>query len=195
MEDDDYIPCEICENLIYSRNYEAHILECTMLIPISFYQEEESTILHDEDISYLSSHITRNHQISGGNIRSFLNEHFNGVSGTSPPSSNSNRLFLRITPVAANIIMPLQTFDDVEIGLTKKEISENSHVIEKYDPNELCVICQEKLGESKDDKLQLKCEHIFCNRCILAWLNKHKKCPLCKIDLSDQNLITYLKTI
>ena len=34
--------------------------------------------------------------------------------------------------------------------------------------------------------LKLLCSHIFCNECIKTWLSKHVTCPVCKVDLEEE---------
>ena len=48
---------------------------------------------------------------------------------------------------------------------------------------------QENQDQRDTNKRRLKCGHIFCDVCIITWLNKHKKCPYCQIDLEDKFLI------
>lgn len=76
----------------------------------------------------------------------------------------------------------------VEIGLTIDQINEVSTLEEKTDDNlNKCPICLEELKDC-DNPRRLKCTHVFCNICILKWLEKHKKCPYCQIDLEDKFL-------
>lgn len=96
----------------------------------------------------------------------------------------------------------------VEVGLSKDQIDQVSEIYENENLlGERCPICLEEfiiksvVGDvnidiEKDDqdekdttKRRLKCGHIFCDVCILTWLNKHKKCPYCQIDLEDKFLI------
>ena len=48
--------------------------------------------------------------------------------------------------------------------------------------NEECVICKEQFA--KNDKMkQLKCEHYFCEECIVKWLTYNNTCPNCRIPI------------
>lgn len=51
------------------------------------------------------------------------------------------------------------------------EIMKNYFFIEK------CPICLNQI--KKYIKLN-NCEHIFCNKCLLKWLNYSKNCPICR---------------
>jgi hypothetical protein len=96
----------------------------------------------------------------------------------------------------------------VEVGLTKDQIDQVSEIYENENLlGERCPICleefiiksvtvNENIDIEKDNqdqrdtnKRRLKCGHIFCDVCIITWLNKHKKCPYCQIDLEDKFLI------
>ena len=103
----------------------------------------------------------------------------------------------------------------MEVGLTKDQIDQVSEIYENENLlGERCPICLEEfiiksvvenvnenidIDIEKDDqenqdqrdtnKRRLKCGHIFCDVCIITWLNKHKKCPYCQIDLEDKFLI------
>lgn len=77
---------------------------------------------------------------------------------------------------------------NVEIGLNDQEINQVSQLIDLNTCKETtCPIC---LEEYTDDSIvrQIKCSHCFCDDCILKWLNKHKKCPCCQVDLEDKYL-------
>lgn len=81
----------------------------------------------------------------------------------------------------------------VEVGFTPSEIDRISHIVDKNTlcESDRCPICLETFTELDDDVhvRKLKCSHVYCNNCILTWLEKHKKCPCCQIDLED----TYMK--
>lgn len=45
--------------------------------------------------------------------------------------------------------------------------------------NEDCPICMEPFQEVSGDIRTLPCKHSYCNKCIIEWLHKSLKCPLC----------------
>lgn len=74
----------------------------------------------------------------------------------------------------------------------KKQIN---HII-----NETCIICLDNLptdnNETKDKKNSqteeekiaiLDCGHRFHDKCIIEWLKKHDKCPICRIKVKFDN--------
>jgi len=58
------------------------------------------------------------------------------------------------------------------------------------DSKDKCPICFENFTTIINDtnnfiRKTKKCKHSFCNICITTWLEKHKSCPMCKIDLTE----------
>lgn len=51
---------------------------------------------------------------------------------------------------------------------------------------ERCPICLEPLESSIYARRTKTCRHIFCGPCIETWFEKHKSCPVCKCDVTDQ---------
>jgi SNF2 family DNA or RNA helicase len=91
-----------------------------------------------------------------------------------------------------------------ELDVTKKEyhmlktkyttmMTESKYmftILEKMKSPELitdeeCTICISQIEEPT----LTKCGHLFCNQCIKSWLTKKTICPLCKINLSGQDLL------
>lgn len=73
----------------------------------------------------------------------------------------------------------------VDIGID--DIGQVSCIMEKDKVAEdvKCPICLDNLKECDGDVRMLICSHTFCHTCINTWLSKHKKCPVCNIDLYD----------
>ena len=74
----------------------------------------------------------------------------------------------------------------------KKQIN---HIV-----NETCIICLDNLptdnnetkdkknSQTKEEKIAiLDCGHRFHDKCIIEWLKKHDKCPLCRIKVKFDN--------
>ncbi len=83
----------------------------------------------------------------------------------------------------------------VEVGFNDEDLDKVTSHIHNNKENKTedrCPICLENFSDLKTEDLRMtKCGHLFCESCIFTWLKKHKKCPLCKIDLED----TFLKTL
>ncbi|XP_031835239.1 ring finger protein, transmembrane 2 isoform X2 [Nomia melanderi] len=45
----------------------------------------------------------------------------------------------------------------------------------------VCAICHEEYSMP----VKLHCNHIFCEMCVLTWLNRERSCPLCRAIITD----------
>ena len=76
------------------------------------------------------------------------------------------------------------------------ETIENLVTNENYDYSDnkfhidYCVICLEKFKE-KENLIKLNCFHIFHKNCLDIWLEKNKKCPICKNEFVISFNINY----
>ena len=55
--------------------------------------------------------------------------------------------------------------------------------------DDCCVICQEAFADVRSFEnpvRELLCKHAFCHGCISKWLSSHTTCPICKVDLEEE---------
>ncbi|XP_029053348.1 ring finger protein, transmembrane 2 isoform X2 [Osmia lignaria lignaria] len=45
----------------------------------------------------------------------------------------------------------------------------------------ICAICHEEYSMP----IKLYCKHIFCEACVLTWLDRERSCPLCRAEITD----------
>lgn len=45
----------------------------------------------------------------------------------------------------------------------------------------ICAICHDQYSMP----VRLHCKHIFCETCVLTWLNRECSCPLCRAAITD----------
>ncbi|CAL0317913.1 unnamed protein product [Lupinus luteus] len=70
------------------------------------------------------------------------------------------------------------THDHPLISMVKfSELDEKDKV-----PN--CPICMEEFKDD-DEASKLPCNHTYCYKCILRWINNKKTCPVCRLELDD----------
>jgi hypothetical protein len=132
----------------------------------------------------LDQYLISNSQISGGNLGAFLMEHNtvvgsrrSSVAGSSPPENRSSF----IDTYEAYLSLG-ERIGVVEIGIEDIDsISKKVYNLDDLD-DKICVICQIELSKKKDLR-KLECNHIFCDKCIIKWLKKHNKCPVCNFNL------------
>ena len=57
-------------------------------------------------------------------------------------------------------------------------------VLHSESPETTCPVC---LETTKTNVRTLNvCKHSFCNACISQWLSRSKKCPVCKVDTTNE---------
>lgn len=201
MEDPNfYITCDLCNETFAPNEYHVcqHLIYNNFQIPITFFEDNEDEneteidneryrreSLYEPPDEYQNFGIRENRQIpTNVSLRTFLRDHL-----TALPSGNRNRFMLEIT-TRGNI--PTDFWAPVEIGLSSDQIEKVSSNCTKIEnPRDICPICQETFDNIQGSVRKLKCEHLYCESCIIRWLAKHKKCPVCNIDLED----TFLKSI
>lgn len=83
---------------------------------------------------------------------------------------------LRLAETLGVVNVGIDDIDSVGCIINKDKITEDIK----------CPICLECLNTCEGDVRFLICSHTFCDNCIKIWLSKHKKCPVCNIDLQDK---------
>jgi hypothetical protein len=164
MGDADTIPCEYCNMMISSNEYLDH--NCVS-------QENIFTIddYDDDDDCTLERYITSSYQLSGQNLRTFLNDHNISVYGSSP--SGSSEISNRSISYEVN---------NESIGKGISNINKVSNIIHKTGSIQgICPICQDEYCNISGNMRILVCSHIYCDACIMKWLKDNKKCPICQI--------------
>jgi hypothetical protein len=193
---DDSIPCEICGQSIPFGLFSRHMTEChsninsrarNIVYPISYFIPEDEDIFIDdeEDDDDIDRYITSSSQVDG-NLRTFLNNHFNRVDrrnsgslGNSPPA--------HISLVISSSLGSERGGEKIEIGVIADidKISVLSNA--KLEDEIICVICQDVISSTYRT---LICYHIYCDECISEWFKTKTKCPICQKDfLKEKNEI------
>jgi NACalpha-BTF3-like transcription factor len=161
--DQQLIPCEICNEMIHFNQYTAHVPICMRRTQLAGFfmrqqrqyeaehdhdrdqeedteeDEEDSAEDHRREIATFASYFTRNSQISRISLRDFINDHFNGVS--SPPTRsviwfNITTAQSPSTSVASSYDANLRladTIGKVEVGLTEQQLAETTYSSDNYE--------------------------------------------------------------
>ena len=93
---------------------------------------------------------------------------------------NENHREQKNPPASKESIRGLKRFKMEKKYAKKKENTNN-----EYEYPE-CTICLCKIG-SGDSTILLPCSHMFHDKCIEEWLNRHNTCPLCRYELPTDN--------
>eukprot|EP01025_Chloroclados_australasicus_P017360 TRINITY_DN18836_c0_g1_i1.p1 TRINITY_DN18836_c0_g1~~TRINITY_DN18836_c0_g1_i1.p1 ORF type:complete len:453 (+),score=43.61 TRINITY_DN18836_c0_g1_i1:188-1546(+) len=54
-----------------------------------------------------------------------------------------------------------------------------------------CPICQERLSQTGMFPTKLECGHIFCEDCIMEWLERDRTCPMCRSNIKPPGLKSF----
>ncbi|KAL4388096.1 hypothetical protein GQ457_09G024470 [Hibiscus cannabinus] len=73
--------------------------------------------------------------------------------------------------------------EDEETATTTDTAAENLAKVMVEGSGKDCPICLEELAEGSE-AVCMPCLHVFHDPCIVAWLNKKKRCPCCRFKLS-----------
>ena len=159
-------------------------------------EEEQKQEYADE----ISGHIGQMHRLQNMNIvniddqvhlldiASFLDV-FNRIAGVQPavPAVQVNPIdtFLQALGNLGNVLNAGGIYQDVIVGLHPSELEKLPIFTykEKKDTNkhklDTCSVCFDTFKD-EDICRELKCNHIFHQKCIDPWLSEHTSCPVCR---------------
>ena len=83
----------------------------------------------------------------------------------------------------------VNNMEDVQIHPSLRTLRESSsiHLYKDLDTNqETCSICRENFQDLSVVR-KLRCNHIFHMDCVDSWFETNIRCPLCRIDLRNEN--------
>ena len=122
---------------------------------------------------------------------------------STPKSGKKNALRRRLGP---KVLLPSHNGKNFWNGvLTRTKLAQKTKKLErevkKYKKekkemernSDICVICQEKCLESKENSTP--CGHVFHTGCLLGWLKSNNTCPCCRKPLYDKPEVPKQQTI
>jgi hypothetical protein len=80
-----------------------------------------------------------------------------------------------IAAMIGNVHHGVNDIDDAITEVDKSDIEKDSK----------CSICLENF-EHIESIVKTKCNHLFCNQCIMKWFQENNKCPLCLFNFNDK---------
>lgn len=165
----DLIPCELCNDLINIDSYNQHI------------NRHENYNIDIESLIRFSHRSnrgrgTRRRRISNGILRNFIRDNLYQLMDENVDNYEYN-------------LNLCDAMGKVEVGISDiEQVSDQRKFLVGEQESATCPICIEMLIDQKNKKIQLrklKCNHIFCHKCINKWLSTSKKCPVCNINLEN----------
>jgi len=96
-------------------------------------------------------------------------------------------IFLIIMAIVFKLFQ-LKSIGDKVIEQFKSFGKETYHAMPVEPSTKICPLCQCNFS---NPVITGPCMHIFCSKCLAAWCNRDKKCPICKEDLVNVESIDY----
>ena len=128
--------------------------------------------------------INRNYNNRNYNNRNNINNRFNNYRNNYNSNNNQHSAFILRINNRNNLQGNHEIKDFPEIVIEDVSKLEES--------NRRCVICFEDFN-SGEKVTALPCIHFFHNPCIKEWIKKKSNCPICKFELTEENLNNKMK--
>jgi hypothetical protein len=83
---------------------------------------------------------------------------------------------IRISDMIGNVAQGVIDVEDAIKLINRCDLEEDTQ----------CIICMELIKNLKNVNIvKTKCNHLFCEPCILRWMSEKSKCPLCLYNFND----------
>lgn len=208
---DEFIPCELCEEMVRFTEYESHMEQCMQPMQYHVHNPEQQNVPY---VVHPLSHIIP-----------FL---FNIPAAPIPPNDDDEEdeqdnmaqqqpipqwvqqithLFDPTASVNAPLMLLENNMNEYEMNtliselmggnvyVGVKDVSKAIYRVEEEGSipvdDTLCAICQECLKEKMKnnvDVVKTLCNHYYCKDCILQWFGQSKKCPVCMHEFESDKL-------
>lgn len=193
--DSDNIRCPVCNGEYGIYEYFTHLF----IAHEEFLATWTSLSFPDLDPDNIPS-LTNFFSNLGINTSNLMNETYTDYSTASYNTINFTNETLYPNPAAAQIVdgFDLLTYEQLialcdEIGYHKlgiKNIDSVAPAIVRIKKGNLhddnCPICLEDMHRALYMRSIKGCGHEFCGECIEKWLTDNKTCPICKLQLSEE---------
>lgn len=188
---DDLIPCEFCGESIRFNEYHSHINQTHRRDNLVIAYDDEDLGIVNISIGHLQNLMMQMAINMRGNEDAENTRIERNRLGISPEITYAFIAYDQPEEIEMNDyefnMFVANTVGKVEIGVTNIE-----DVITDVDKahDDICTICQTPFSELEKEVRIVKtlCKHYFCRDCIITWLAKHKRCPVCMVDLEEKNL-------
>jgi Ring finger domain len=152
-DDDSFIPCEICNQMIRFDEYSTHIDRCSMPAPLP-------TPMHAPTL-FIPMDVIRS------------TSHFNVL-----PQLMRNIIMGNTNDYESNLLIQEMMGGSISKGIENKDQVTTTVPFNDVPGDVICTICQDSFGPEKTIK-KTSCNHYFCQECLYTWLNDHNTCPNC----------------
>jgi len=67
---------------------------------------------------------------------------------------------------------------------------EGTELFDLFGEEGFCPVCQTALADGERVRAVVKCQHLFHAKCLEPWLETNNTCPLCRIEIFEQEHVT-----
>ena len=67
---------------------------------------------------------------------------------------------------------------------------EGTELFDLFGEEGFCPVCQTRLEDGERVRAVAKCQHLFHAKCLEPWLTTNNTCPLCRIEIFEEEHIT-----
>lgn len=172
--------CSICEQPLHPLEVESHMADHRR--SLNTLTSLVSLVPSSAFLNRFASQLPQLSSISSYAGSDFFNFNFVGMYGFASQDFDDYEANLRLADMIGTVEIGVADIDKVGTVIQNSTLNDDC----------ICAICLESPKAEARDGRQLLCQHTYCKDCIDAWLEKHKTCPVCKLDL-DEHLAS-LKT-
>ena len=153
-------------------------------ITINFYNNNMNSNINNRN---MNNNIYNNNMNNNSNMNNNFNNNNMNNNSNNRENNRTNLRDIKNSIMASVNMNNLSDFEKKKLELTLEMDEYQYKHIQKYESRKetKCAICLEDFKGPDIIKAFYKCEHIFHKKCLLDWLKKNNKCPLCNHDLSD----------
>ena len=112
---------------------------------------------------------------------------YSGLSGT---QDDTRTTFKTLGMIAGSHLVLSALYQLYQVVRTdQRPVSVANNNVSNVSTSEQCPLCLERLGTNGGCISVTPCSHLFCWSCIMASINSAPSCPLCRHNLSFNNVI------
>ncbi len=203
MEGEDLVPCDNCHTMVEFTQYGEHMMRHGIQ-PLPEQQVRDNIRLRLVDGEVGVVELDANTIFSV--ISQFISTQSSNTSNVGPHHhgpQDTQDMMAQYTMITFSEPEEIQ-MDEYEFNSVLSEIIGNANIgipnvdmvcrpicIHDVEQDDICPICREYFltvhSELGGEIVESTCKHKYCKPCLITWLQNHKKCPVCMLDLAQKN--------
>ena len=212
-EDEEWIPCELCDTMVRFRDFQSHMDECSrsrsnMFDAAAMFAMFDGRGNDDSEQDDDDDDDDDDEDGDGGHRRLGVGIAGSGMHGMMLAFASAS---VAGSPMFVSVQNPSEIMGEYEVNSMIAELLGNvqrgvpdadaalvpvTEVQTTYTDVDKCPICYESLldiaiGDAPAAIVRTaRCNHSFCDVCIRTWLAQHATCPVCMTDLGAEYAAT-----